>query len=211
MGGFLNHKHACSSNFSFNLCTAAVFCLFISLLSPLLPSPTVSVSVHPVSQIRFSTSRMANNLLSSNPVLSYSTPWFYPGPTAHCIADLPQSMPIKRFYRTGRKLWVYHVNPLTCNQDSRISWCPNWCPKFPLIIQTSISTPQFCSSLINIQTHLLTLNTIYPFSAKTGSPLNMVLSHFYYNVDSSELSFQPSQHIPDILSDILGILYDYFL
>ena len=35
---------------------------------------------------------MANNLLSFNPVLSYSTPWFYPDPTAHRIAALPRSI-----------------------------------------------------------------------------------------------------------------------
>ena len=58
---------------------------------------------------------------------------------------------------------------------------------------------------------LLNLNTICPSPAKTGSLLNMVLSHFYYDLYSSKLSFQPSEHVPEIRSDILGISYDCFL
>lgn len=65
---------------------------------------------------------MANNLLSSNPVLSYSTPRIYPGPTAHRIADLPRSILKKKdFTEQEETFWMYPVNPLTCNQDSSAS------------------------------------------------------------------------------------------
>lgn len=39
----------------------------------------------------------------------------------------------------------------------------------------------------------------------------MVLSHFYYDLNSSKLSFQPSGQISEISSNILGIPYDYLL
>lgn len=54
MGVFLNHKHACSRSFSSNLGTANSLLpiRFSTLFFPLLPSPTVSISVHPVSSDR---------------------------------------------------------------------------------------------------------------------------------------------------------------
>ena len=169
MSGFLNHKHACSSSFSSNLCAAAVSCLFVSqLFFPLLPSPTVSISVHPVSQIGVSTSGMANNLLSFNPVLSYSTPWFYPGPTAHRIADLPQSILVKILQGRKKPSEFILLIPLPVSKTV-VLHPPRLMPKASFN-RPSISTLQSCSSLINIQIHLLNLNTIYPSAAKTGSP-----------------------------------------
>lgn len=144
------------------MCCSSLLSICFSTFFPLLPSPTVSISVHPVSQIGVSTSGMANNLLSFNPVLSYSTPWFYPGPTAHRIADLPQSILVKILQGRKKPSEFILLIPLPVSKTVVLHH-PRLMPK------ASFNHPSI-STLINIQIHLLNLNTIHPSAAKTGSP-----------------------------------------
>lgn len=133
-------------------------CLFVS---PLHPTPTYLPLQYLfqfilVSQIGFSTSGMANNLLSCNTGLSSSIPWFTQVllPT---ILQIFQFSFSERFYRAGRNLLVSSScqSPLSGSKTVVVHH-PRLMPKASLITQPSIWTLQSCSSLINFQIHSLT-------------------------------------------------------